>query len=530
MITALNKRIYVWRLALLPIAFFLLGTAWAFASPLGSAADDDFHLASIWCAWGPSELCQTLEDEFLEESFTVVPEVIRESTCYVYSGSIKRPTDAGCLDDYDTSLVVASRVASDIQTRLNYSPGFYPVMRVFAGQDIQLSVQVMRIFNVLLASLLLAAALWVATEPVRRAIGYSWGLLISPIGVFFIASTNPSSWAITGIGLSWVFAWTALAATRSRKVRFVAVVGLLVSVILATAARLDSLAFIAVAIIGVFLARAGKLMRRHRPFVGLGLIAFIALATYVITRRWGQSFSFIGAHTGTDMPSPLVKTVLEIPSILFAFVGGQRPTFVMSESPGFRSVEGYRALGMSFGHGWTENVLPSMVGLILGCLAFFLILTGVSFASWWRRAGVLSVVLAVPVVVILAQASEAYRGTPIQPRYLFGLFIVAAGLALVERRRGRKLFSRFQLAALGTFAWLATSVAWLQTSSRYAIGPEATFTNFGQQPGWWWGGPFPGRLASTVIVALITALWIAVALLTTGSTKLEPEESTHKRH
>lgn len=217
------------------------------------------------------------------------------------------------------------------------------------------------------------------------------------------------------------------------------------------------------------------------------------------------------------MPAPLVKTALEIPAILFALVGGQRPIFVMRESLEDQLMEGYRGLGMSFGHGWTENILPSIVGLSLGCVAFFIALIGLSHASWWRRAGVLVVLAAIPAVVLAAQASDGYRGIPLQPRYLFGLFIVAVGLALIEAR-GSRLFSRFQLAVLGTLVWLVTTIAWLQTSSRYAIGPQATYTNFGQEPGWWWA-PFPGRLASTALVAVITAAWIALALLPSSSTK-----------
>ena len=522
LLRGIGGRVQNRRLILLPISFFLLGTAWAFASPLGSAADDDFHLANIWCARGPSQLCQTLEDEFLNEEFTVVPEVIRESTCYVYSGPTKKPEDASCLEKYDTNLVVAKRVGTS-EDRLNYAPGFYPVLRVFAGQDIQFSVQIMRVFNVLLASMLFAAALWLATEPVRRAIGYSWGLLFTPIGIFFVASTNPTSWAITGIGLSWVFAWTAFTPRRSRRVKAAAATGLLVSTIIATAARLDSPAFIGIVVLGVLVARATSFRKQIVPILALGGFVVATLAAVAIGRRWGRNFSFIGAHTGTDMPAPLVKTALEIPAILFAFVGGQRPTYVMRESPEDQLMEGYRGLGLSFGHGWGENVLPSAVGLTLGCVAFFVTLIGLSRASWWRRAGVLIVTAAIPAVVLTAQASDAYRGVSIQPRYLFGLFIVAVGLAVIEGGKGPRLFSRFQLSVLGSLVWLVTTIAWLQTSSRYAIGPQATYTNFGQEPGWWWT-EFPGRLASTGLVAMVTATWITLALM---SSPARSPKATH---
>ena len=33
-------------------AALILGLSWSLASAPASSPDDDFHLASIWCAWG----------------------------------------------------------------------------------------------------------------------------------------------------------------------------------------------------------------------------------------------------------------------------------------------------------------------------------------------------------------------------------------------------------------------------------------------------------------------------------------------
>jgi len=35
---------------LAPVLMVLALSAWAFASPIGASPDDDYHLASIWCA------------------------------------------------------------------------------------------------------------------------------------------------------------------------------------------------------------------------------------------------------------------------------------------------------------------------------------------------------------------------------------------------------------------------------------------------------------------------------------------------
>ena len=41
--------------ALAAISAFVALSVWAFASPPGSAPDDDFHLPAIWCSHGAVE-------------------------------------------------------------------------------------------------------------------------------------------------------------------------------------------------------------------------------------------------------------------------------------------------------------------------------------------------------------------------------------------------------------------------------------------------------------------------------------------
>lgn len=57
-----------WKRALLILGIGLLAIAglgaWAFASPAGSSPDDDYHLASIWCAQGERDsICELTEHE-----------------------------------------------------------------------------------------------------------------------------------------------------------------------------------------------------------------------------------------------------------------------------------------------------------------------------------------------------------------------------------------------------------------------------------------------------------------------------------
>ena len=58
---------------------------------------------------------------------------------------------------------------------------------------------------------------------------------------------------------------------------------------------------------------------------------------------------------------------------------------------------------------------------------------------------------------------------------------------------------------------VAGSLAWLAFASRYAVNLSGTFTNFGQEPVWWWAWG-PSRLVWFAIASLATLMWAIVTL------------------
>ena len=59
------------------LALVAVGLAWSLASPAGSSPDDDFHLASIWCATGDPAVCRRTGEEIEEgvERVHVLPDL-----------------------------------------------------------------------------------------------------------------------------------------------------------------------------------------------------------------------------------------------------------------------------------------------------------------------------------------------------------------------------------------------------------------------------------------------------------------------
>src|SRR5690606_32542852 len=83
-------------------------------------------------------------------------------------------------------------------------PVYYAVHGLLAGGDIQLSALLMRLLNVAVF-LGITAGLWLLLPLHRRpALAWSWLATMVPLGAFLLASNNPSSWAVIGVGSSWI--------------------------------------------------------------------------------------------------------------------------------------------------------------------------------------------------------------------------------------------------------------------------------------------------------------------------------------
>ena len=491
--------------ALTALALLLVGVVWTFASPRGSSADEGFHLTNIWCAWGDSELCEL---DPLIENRAFVPEALAKSSCYTTWPS---QSGAGCLKDLSMDSVESSKLS------FTYSLGFFKTMRVFAGENLDLSVQVMRLFNVVLASILLFWALVASTKPIARALAISWGVAMIPIGIYFIASVNPSSWTIMGVGTFWAFLASALGPGIKTKRQLMSLwMGASSSLIIAILARGESGIYLT-GTIGAILIWRWKSIKEYLPRSALllllgGFIVAVLCSVVVIFSRF-SSFSFPGAQTSTDQPVPMVKTLLELPSFLFGLFGGQPAYFIITDSEFFRGgIEGYRPTGFIFGVGWTEFDLPSLVGLLVGAAVFGVVIIGFTKHSKPRVLAVLFLVVGVTTQIILMRASIDFSNSAyLQPRYFFPYVLVILGIAAVLPFRLGPFFSKMQLLLISTPIVIAGSVAWLATATRYAVSPSAAYTNFGQPIEWWWDFG-PGRLAWFVITCLATVLWVSIAI------------------
>ena len=498
------------------LAFVGLG-AWALSSPVGSSPDDRYHLATIWCNETLGESCE--KDE---EGRNLLPAALMESPCYLGSPT----TSAGCQPFMNgTDPRLQPDPGSDIDRNL-YPGGFYVAMHLFTNPNIEIGIITMRLINVLLF-VAIGALLWVALPlRLRRVLVWSWSLTLIPLAAFLIPSTNPTSWAIIGVGMAWLALLGYFEATGWRM--YVLGASYLLLVFLATAARSDSTLFVgATSIIALLMTQSDMktLLRRFAlPAVaGLSVIAWLLfkpgqvgiiaegfgereLQSYPDELPWNKGYETV---TGFDW-ALLWYNMWDVPALWLGMFG---------DYP-------WGALG------WLDTVMPQAVTVLVTWM-----ILGVTFVAlqraWWQKwvAAGLIVFLSWGIPVWTLQLGGHKTGEQIQPRYLLPLFIVAIGILLLQKTGDRVLISS-RAGQIGIIVALsmANAVALHTNLRRYTTGTVRGGLDLDFRREWWWDSMAAGLGANLVWVvgslALFGALWFA---LTSANVKGDQQTLTENR-
>jgi len=402
----LRRWAWVW----IPLAFLVTTLGWGLASPVGAAPDDDYHLASIWCGLGEREgVC--VDPQVTPATLLVPAPVVQSAVCYAF----KPDVTADCQD-----AVLASTDLAGTQ-HINQIDGLYPgayyqAMSLLVGPDVEQSVLVMRLVNALLASLLLAAVLRLLPAGLAAAATLAVVVTFVPLGLSLVASTNPSSWSIIGIGTFWAFALAFLRRPTVRDRRGILIgVAMVGSAAMAIAARVDSAAYVAIVTV-IVVTMAGWRTSLATPW-RLALVAVLALVGVATYLNRGQALTGGEQTLGTaDAGAGLLLTNLAyFPVLVQGAVGGWNLS-------------------------WNDVVMPPLVPvvgvLVLGALGY----RGLAEAwprKMWAAALALGALVAVPVAYL--QSQRLGVGEVVQPRYVLPLLTVLVGILSVGPRLGRPL-------------------------------------------------------------------------------------------
>jgi len=466
---------------LAPVLALVALLAWCFASPMGAAPDDDYHLASIWCGNPVTPDACPAGGAAGERS---VPAALHGASCYAQQPEVSASCQNGLV--YDSDATVVTNRGNFLG---QYPPVYYAVMSLLAGPDILTSVMLMRLLNVVLF-LGITTALAVLLPTGRRlALIGGWLIATVPLGAFLIASNNPSAWAIIGVGSAFMALHGYFETTGRRRVALGALFA--VAALMASGARTDAAIYVVMAVaIAIWLT-----VRRSRGYLLTAILpVVVAVVAVIFYLQSGQSVaatsglgggglppeSPIGSHAPRDTFGLIAYNLLQVPSL---WVG---------------------AFGM-WGLGWLDTSLPAVVWVAGSAVFAVAVFAGLRQSSWRKAlavAGVAFVLWVLPTYILVAGGNVV--GENVQPRYLLPLIVLLAMVALLPAGRRAVDLSMLQLSVIGAGLIVANAFALHSNIRRYVTGVDEAGVNLDSGAEWWWAGA-PSPMTTWIIGTLAYA-------------------------
>lgn len=483
---------------IVPVSMLVALLAWAVASPPGASPDDDYHMASIWCANGPVQG----QCELTDSDARAVPEAIFDvSACYVFASdrSAACPVDEGSI----TETLRGNWVDEA------YPPLFYWAMSAFVGPDIQTSVLLMRAANVMLYVGLITALFFTLPQALRPPLAWGTMISIAPLGMFLVASVNPSAWAVISASGLWVAAWGWFVQSGWRKWA----VGTLAAtfLILGAGARADAAIF---GVLALVVAAVLAFERTRRYFAHLIPVVVLAVGAVVAFFSTGQSSSLASDTAPQDGSMPIST---------LTFTNLQRLPDLWAGA---------------FDHlGWLDTEMPAITSVTAVALFSAIVFWGLRSGGprkWLAIAGLTASLVIVPMAMLLL--NDVVVGQWVQSRYIYPMIIMLGGVALVGLARPTLGLRRTQLAVVGTALVVAESMALHANIRRYTTGADVLNFNLNAPIEWWWNTPVQpmtvwllGTLCfALVLVCLMVAAWDSPGSRTThaGNSEVRADPGT----
>ena len=488
----------------LVVASAILVGIWGLASPVGSSADEDFHLTSIWCSWGVGPTC--IEASTSDGPAFVVPDAVEGPSCFLLGDVDGIYPSAACLND--------GYGPPQETSRSNWVAGYYPPIyyataRTVVDQAPVASVLRIRGLNALIAVAIIGFALSVATPWIRRAAALALLTTSVPMSIFFIASVNPSSWTIAGVGAFWILWATWISMKSVRSIRGLGVLlGLALATLLAASARSDGVVFIGASVIMISVVLWRNVKKNPRRL--LLLTAALPFALWALSFRiralgglTGQTFSTLTEATSqTERSGALLGNLLryaaEVPSLVSGIVGANAPAF-------------NQAAVFFYGIGSIDVRMPSIVLLLAWGALAGVVFWGLKAMTWPRLSAVLIGLVIISAIPLLSVARNSFAWA-YSPRYVAPFLVVIVGIVVLIRPWRALQLSRAQLVALWFAFTAANGIALLTTVRRYTNGQSETWLSFTFTPEWWWNSIHPLWLVAVGTMAGGVLAWGLVRL------------------
>lgn len=416
--------------------------AWATVIAPYGEPDSPYHLSSMYCSQGFEEgLCEPGRSE----GYRLVRANAAAEICYRNDPDI----GAACIDE---ALAGEEMIETgNGNFRGAYPDVYYTIQHVTVGDDAEITFRDARFLNATLVTLGLGLLTGLIRPERRRALWFAVAGSIVPLGLFTIASINPSAWVIYGPLVIFVATASIFEAQGWRRW---ALIGLsVIALVVVAGTRTDAGAF------GLFAALAAVLVAGHftkRMLLTIGLPALLALGVVgALMARTGRFSAFANVNLISDFfgtlagrsgegqtRDQLIQNAFDVPHIWMGAFG-------------------------TWDLGWFDVPLPYIVPtfaiIAFGALLFF----GLRRFDWREATALVSVVVLlffVPLLVLFSR--NQIVGDFVQPRYILPLLALGLGIVLWRGSGTMTTLQRWFLIVL-----LATSnmMALRSTMNRYIL-------------------------------------------------------------
>ncbi len=489
------------RWALMTVAAVAVLGGWLAAAPTGASPDDDYHLTSIWCARGFEDGVCLPNPGGPWDRQTFVPYAVASMSCTAYDAAISAACQNPVLerDAREFTLGIGGNVDGE------RAGLYYWTMHTFVSTDFARSFLSIRVANVALALLLIAATMAVARPALRRTVALTWLVGMLPLGLFLMTSVNTSAWGLAGTSTAWANLLTAITPGSPRRRSTAALLAALGATI-ALGARTEALAHLLLGAVVVLLlrwatvpGRRSKRPRRTRTIVlALGAVAVVGgFATTVIPTP-GHLLALLGGVgegaselSERGLGDPWLAVLLEVPQL---WAGG---------------------LGDRWGLGWLDTPMPALTSVLTVGVFAALVAVGLRGAAPARGAAAfVAMVGLVLLPTVSLVAAGLVVGEQFQPRhYLPALLLLLGSAVLADRRApGVALGSAARAVFTGGLA-IAHAAALHVVIRRYSSGlTQGRTLDLGTGIEWW-VAPIPPMTTWLLASAAFAVLaWLVLGL------------------
>jgi len=435
-------------------AFLGLG-AWSLASPIGSSPDEDYHLVSIWCGQGErSGLCEPGGNAGEVQAPTAL---IISANCFAF----KPENSAACnLPPHDNFSPTARSNASG-----GYPPVFYWAMSFMASPNIENSLVAMRLFNAAVFILLITSTVLLSPVRVRAPIIGGVIATIVPLGMFLIPSVNPSSWAVISASVLWA-SLLGFFNTKSDKKRYALLAIALIATLIGSGSRTDAAVYSVIALAVAAMLSWRQIVAKPLLLLKASFVAPVSLFFYLTS---GSSSVATPASISEGINFRLaIINLLELPSLWSGALGG-------------------------WGLGWLDTRMPALVWIVSVFVFSGVVFYGLTFQRKLKFLSLGLLLFALTFIPLYVLVNENLMvGANVQPRYIYPLLIMIAGVSLWGIRSKRQTINRAQFLFVLICLSVANSVALHINIRRYVTGVDVAGYNLDNSIEWWWSsGPSP---------------------------------------